>query len=88
MIALESPALATHTFGPLTSATTAVQPPKTALIPDLGREELMSRKTSSSALGGGEGKVDDKSTQREGEKRERKCDDDEGKSQEGMTRTR
>ena len=56
--ALESPALATHTLGPLTRATTAVQPPKTALIPDLGREELMSRNTSSNALGGVGGHVE------------------------------
>lgn len=48
--ALESPAFATHIFGPLTRATTAVQPPNAALMPDLGREELMFSKISSKAL--------------------------------------
>lgn len=62
--ARESPAFATHTFKPRTKATTAVQPPKSALMPAAGKAALISRNTSSKALwttttsadwGGGEG---------------------------------
>lgn len=48
--ARESPAFAAHTFKPRTKATTAVQPPKSALMPAAGKAALMSRYTSSKAL--------------------------------------